>query len=332
MSQSLANLGRIDLNHLIALQVILEEKHISRAAARASISQPAMSRILGRLRAVIGDDLVIRSGKAYERTPRGDQLLHDLGALLPRLNDAVGRQAFDPSTSGQRFRITGTDYAVTAIVGGVVRRCRRSAGGVHVEVVGWTDDSYHQTSVGRCDLAVGVGSAPTVPAGLNVEVLYRERFVCLTSSDDRRPAKRFSLDEYLSRPHAVIGTAGRQQTMIDRPLADLGKARSVRFLSPYFLPTALDVVGTDLVITVPSRVASLLSNLATLRQVLPPKEIEDFSYVMVWHPRIDGDPGHVWFRDQVRHAAKAGDPPDLNSRKRETIADDHPTRVHRTRP
>ncbi len=307
MPQTLANLGRIDLNHLVTLQVILEETHISRAAARTSMSQPAMSRILGRLRAVIGDDLIVRSGKAYERTPRGDQLLHDLGALLPRLDDAVGSQAFDPSTSRQRFRITGTDYAVTAIVGGVVRRCRRSATGVHVEVVGGSGDGYHQTAVGQCDVALG--TAPAVPAGLKTEVLYRERFVCLIAAGDRRPARRFSLDEYLRRDHAVIDTVGRQQTMIDRPLADLGRARSVRFLSPYFLPAALDVAGTDLVLTLPERVATLLTKLTALRQVLPPKEIGDFSYVMAWHPRVDGDPGHRWFRDQVRAAANTGGDP-----------------------
>ena len=307
MSESLRNLARIDLNHLAALQAILEERHVSRAAARSSVSQPAMSRILGRLRAATGDDLIVRSGQGYERTPRGDQLLHDLGTLLPRLDEAVGRQTFDPATSSQQFRVTGTDYAVTAIVGGVVRRCRRSAPGVRLDVVGWADDAYHQVEVGGCDVALGI--APAVSAGLKVEVLYRERFVCLVGPGDRRPPKRFTLDEYLSRHHAVVDTDGRHQTMIDRPLADLGRARSVRFLSPYFLAAALNVAGTDLVLTLPQRVATMLSKLTSLRQVLPPNEIGEFSYMMAWHPRVDGDPGHRWLRDQIRAAANAGDDP-----------------------
>jgi DNA-binding transcriptional LysR family regulator len=155
----------------------------------------------------------------------------------------------------------------------------------------------------QCDLALGIGSASMVPNGLKVEVLCRQRFVCLISSDIRRPAKRFSLDDYLSRPHAVVDTAGRQQMMVDRPIAELGKSRSVAFQSPYFLPTALNVVGTDLVLTVPGGVAATLCHLTGLRQVLPPKEIGDFAYVMAWHPRINADAGHTWFREQIKAAA-----------------------------
>lgn len=78
MAQQFPNLSRIDLNQLLTLQAILEERHVTRAAARASLSQPAMSRVLGRLRAALGDDLLIRSGVRYERTPRGEQLLQEL--------------------------------------------------------------------------------------------------------------------------------------------------------------------------------------------------------------------------------------------------------------
>lgn len=143
-----------------------------------------------------------------ERTPRGDQLLIELCRLLPPLDDAIGGSAFDPATSHQRFRVTATDYTAMALLGETVRMCRRSATNIFVEVVEWTDESYQLTSSGQCDLALGIGSASTVPNGLKVEVLCRQRFVCLINSDIRRPAKRFSLDDYLSRPHAVVDTAG----------------------------------------------------------------------------------------------------------------------------
>lgn len=304
MAQQFPNLSRIDLNQLLALQAILEEKHITRAAARASLSQPAMSRVLGRLRAALGDDLLVRSGVGYERTPRGDRLLQELEALLPRLNAVIGSNDFDPFTSQQRFRVTGTDYAAAVIVSGTVRLCRKSAPGVRVEVVGWTQDSYRYVEMGRCDVALGVGSVPTLPKGLKVEVLYQEHFVCLMSADTEFKGNRFPLDEYLRRPHAIVATAEGQQTMIDRPLADLGKARNVVLQSPYFMPTALNIIGTDLIFTVPMRVALELLKLADLRQVLPPQEIGDFLYTMIWHPRIDSDSGHAWFRDQIRATVK----------------------------
>lgn len=304
MDQQFPNLSRIDLNQLLALQAILEEKHVTRAAARASLSQPAMSRVLNRLRAALGDDLLVRSGVGYERTPRGDRLLQELEVLLPRLNAVIGSNDFDLSTSQQRFRVTGTDYAAAVIVSGTVRLCRKSAPGVRVEVVGWTQDSYRYVEMGRCDVALGVGSVPTPPKGLKLEVLYQEHFVCLISADSKFKGNRLSLDEYLRRPHAVVATAEGQQTMIDRPLADLGKARNVVLQSPYFMATALNIVGTDLIFTVPMRIALELSKLANFRQVLPPQEISDFPYTMLWHPRLGGDSGHAWFRDQIRATVK----------------------------
>ena len=300
MTQQFPNLSRFDLNQLLALQAILEEKHITRAAVRASLSQPAMSRVLRRLRAALDDDLLVRSGAGYERTPRGDRLLQELDALLPRLNAVIGSNDFDPAISQQYFRVTGTDYAVAVIVSGTVRLCRKLAPGVHVEVVDWTPESYRYVETGRCDLALGVGSAPTPPKGLKVEVLYKECFICLISADNPLKNERLSLDEYLRHPHAVVTTAEGQQTMIDRPLADLGKARDIVFQSPYFMATALNIVGTDLIFTVPMRVALELSKLANLRQVLPPQEIGNFLYSMIWHPRIEGDAGQAWFRDQIR--------------------------------
>ncbi len=304
MTQQFPNLSRIDLNQLLALQAILEERHITRAAARASLSQPAMSRVLSRLRAALGDDLLIRSGVGYERTPRGDRLLQELEVLLPSLNAVIGSNDFDPSTSQQRFRVTGTDYAAGVIVSGTVRQCRKFAPDVRVEVIGWTEDSYRYVEMGRCDVALGVGSVPTPPKGLKVEMLYHEHFVCLISVDCKFRGKRFSLDEYLRRPHAVVATAEGQQTMIDRPLADLGKARNIVLQSPYFMATALNIVDTDLIFTVPTRLALELSKLANFRQVLPPQEITDFPYTMIWHPRLSGDSGHVWFRDQIRATVK----------------------------
>lgn len=304
MTQQFPNLSRIDLNQLLALQAILEERHITRAAARTSLSQPAMSRVLNRLRAALGDELLVRSGVGYERTPRGDRLLQELEVLLPRLNAMIGGNDFEPFTSQQRFRVTGTDYAAAVIVSGTVRLCRKFAPGVRVEVVGWTEDSYRYVEMGRCDVALGVGSVPTPPKGLKVEVLYHEHFVCLMSADCKFRGKRFSLDEYLRRPHAVVTTAEGQQTMIDRPLADLGRARNIVLQSPYFMATALNIVDTDLIFTVPMRLALELSRLANFRQVLPPQEIADFPYTMIWHPRLGGDSGQAWFRDQIRATVK----------------------------
>jgi DNA-binding transcriptional LysR family regulator len=302
------HLNRIDLNLLVALQALLEERHVSRAAERAGLSQSAMSRVLERLRGALGDDLLVRSGRGYERTPRGERLLGELDALLPRLDSLVRGKVFDPATTRERFRVTGTDYAAAVLVARVAARLRREAPGALLEALSWREDAYTQVESGAYDLALGVPTVPTPPPSLKAEVLYEERFVCLVDASDPHPSDRFTLEEYLGRPHASVITAESQQTMIDRPLGDRGQTRRVVFRSPYFLATALAVAGTDLVLTFPGRLATRAAQVTpgALRTIAPPPEIPGFPYAMVWHPRLDTDAAQTWFRNLVRDAARDG--------------------------
>src|ERR1700736_5251150 len=105
------HLQNFDLNLLHALHALLEERHVTRAGKRCFLSQSAMSRALERLREMFGDALLVRSGRAYERTVRGDSLLRELQSLLPRLESMVRGEEFDPQRSQERFRLAVTDHA-----------------------------------------------------------------------------------------------------------------------------------------------------------------------------------------------------------------------------
>jgi DNA-binding transcriptional LysR family regulator len=105
------HIRNLDLSLVELLYALLDERHVTRAAHRCNMSQSAMSRALGRLRSALDDELLVRCGAAHERTPRGDQLLVDLRALLPRLDAAVRGNQFDPATSTDRICIATTDYA-----------------------------------------------------------------------------------------------------------------------------------------------------------------------------------------------------------------------------
>ena len=297
------HLSRLDLNLLVALHALLEEGNVTRAGKRISLSQSATSRVFARLRADFGDELLVRRGRAYERTARGERLLFELRGLLPRIDKLGQGDTFDPATANHVFRVTGTDYAAAVIVAELVRRCRRPAPGIGVEMIGWSPESYRQVEAGHCELALGVGSVPAPPESLRVEVLYEEAFVCLLDAGSRPSKRHFTLDEYLDRPHVCFTMLDGQQALVDRPLADLGKTRTVVLRSPYLVASALAVAGTDLVLTIPRRLVALLSGMGSqFRQVEPPGEIGRFPYVMVWHPRLDADPAHRWLRQQVRLA------------------------------
>src|SRR5262245_24254687 len=122
-----AHLRNIDLNLFRTLQPLLEERHVSRAAKRSFLSQPAMSRALDRLRDAFGDPLLVRSGRAYERTPRGERVLREIEPIMRRLNAIVHDQEFTPAQSHERFRVAMTDHGSTILLPKLLERLRKQA-------------------------------------------------------------------------------------------------------------------------------------------------------------------------------------------------------------
>src|SRR5438132_852420 len=279
------NLRDVDLNLLHALHALLAERHVTRAAKRCFLSQPAMSRALERLRQMFGDLLLVRTGRAYERTVRGERVLRELESLMPRLEAMVRGEEFDPAKSQERFRVAMTDHAATVLMPPLMERIRTAATKVQVDASAWND---------RVE-------AP--PPALETEVLYEEDFVCLVGRAQQIRTRRFTLKEYLDLPHAIVETWGGQQTPVDRPLAERGLRRRAGLRLPFFVPTIFTVARSDLVLTVPRRLAKIAAATADVRIVEPPHEIKGFSYFMAWHPRLTPEADHAWFRDQLRMAA-----------------------------
>jgi DNA-binding transcriptional LysR family regulator len=296
------HLRNVDLNLLNALETLLEERHVTRAAKRSFLSQSAMSRALERLREMFGDPLLVRTGRVYERTARGEQLLRELESLMPRLEAMVKGEKFDSARSQARFRVAMTDHAATVLMPPLVSRIRKAGMNVDVHAFAWNDRIYEEVGAGRMDVAL---SAEVPPPPLESEVLYEEDFVCLVGRALQTRPRRFTLKQYLALPHAVVETWAGQQTRVDRPLADLGLKRRAVLRIPFFVPTVLSIVHTDLVLTVPRRLAKILAPMAKVDVVEPPHEIKGFSYLMAWHARLTEEPAHAWFREQIRAVARS---------------------------
>ena len=298
------HLRNLDLNLLVPLHILLEERHVTRAAKRSVLSQPAMSRALERLREMFGDPLLVRSGRTYERTVRGERVLRELETLIPRLEAMVGGVEFDPARSHERFRVALTDHASTILLPSLVARIRRAAANVIVEVSAWHAQAYEDVTAGRIDTAL---SAEEAPPNLESEVIFNLDFVCLVGSALRVRTRRFTLKQYLQFPHALVETFAGQQTLVDRPLAQLGAKRRVAVSLPFFVPAVFAIAQTDLVLTVPRRLAKITAGMAGVRVVEAPHEIKAFPYFMAWHPRLSTEPAHRWFRGQLRTAARQFD-------------------------
>jgi DNA-binding transcriptional LysR family regulator len=298
---SSVHLRSIDLNLLHALHALLEERHVTRAAKRCFLTQPAMSRALDRLRESFGDPLLLRVGRVYERTARGERLLRDLENLLPRVVAMIRGETFETEKSREKIRLTLTDYASTVLLPALARQMRTHAPNMTLEVVGWHDRVYDEIESGRIDVAL---TPIPVPASLEGEVLFEEDFVCVLGSQRKRPASRLTLKQYLDAPHAIVNVLAGQQTLVDRPLAELGLRRRVALSVPFFVPATLAILDTDLIVTIPRRLAQSIQTMRQLSIVKPPTVIRSFPYLMVWHPRLTGDLAQAWFREQVRVVAR----------------------------
>jgi DNA-binding transcriptional LysR family regulator len=297
-----AHIRNLDLNLLQPLRALLEERHITRAAKLCYLSQPAMSRALERLRRMFGDPLLIRSGRIYERTARGERLLQEVQSLIPRLEAMVQGEQFDPSRSSERFRLAMTDHASMIILPPLMDQIRAIAPNVRIEASAWNSRRYEEVAAGRMDTAL---SAEAAPPFLETEVLFNFDFVCLVGSAQRVRSRRLTLKQYLQLPHVLVDTWEGQQTLVDRPLAQLGVKRPVALSLPFFVPAVFAIAHTDLILTVPRKLASIVAAVAGVRMIEAPRELEAFPYFMTWHSRVAGEPAHVWFRQFLRAAARS---------------------------
>jgi DNA-binding transcriptional LysR family regulator len=295
------HLRDVDLNLLHPLRALLEERHVTRAAKRCFLSQSAMSRALDRLRETLGDPLLVRTGRIYERTVRGEHVLRELESIIRRLETMVQGEEFSPARSRERFRVAMTDHGSTILLPVLLQRIRKAAPDARLEVSAWRTQGYEDVAAGRIDVAL---SAEAVPATLEYELIFNLDFVCLVGSAQPVRTRCFTLKQYLQLPHALVETLDGQQTMVDRPLAQLGVKRRVALSIPFFIPAIFAIARTDLIVTVPRKLAKIPAKIAGVRVVEPPREIKAFPYFMAWHPRLSEEPAHAWFREQLRIVAR----------------------------
>lgn len=295
------HISRSDLNLLQTLGVLLEERHVTRAAKRCFLSQPAMSRALERLREMFGDELLIRNGRGYQRTVRGERLLRELENLLPKLESLLTGEEFKPALSQEQFQVMMTDHACVVVLPELIRRIMRAAPESRLEVVPWDDRRFEDLQAGRLDLLLDVAGTPEK---LVSESLFTDVFVCVVASNHPIRARRLTLDQYLKHRHVIVNVLSGQQTPIDRPLGALAQRRQVGLVIPFFAAAVLAVAQSNMILTVPKRLALKLAKSAKVRLVDAPGEVKGFRYEMIWHPRLTADPVHRWFRDQVRAVAK----------------------------
>lgn len=298
-----AGLRGLDLNLLLALDALLSEQSVTRAAQQTRVTQPAMSQALARLRDHFDDPLLVRSGRGMAPTARASELSGPLHHLLSELDNLVhdGRR-FTPESSTRTFHVACLDHFSALHLPSLVAEIRETAPGVDIVTTQLSHDSLN-SELERGAVDIGIGVFTGAPAGQMQRTLHQEKFACILRPD--HPAlERWDLDGFVSFPHGLLSTTGRGQGVVDRALAPYELTRRVAVRVPHFLAAAALAESSDLIFTVAGRLGSWFANHYDVVCVEPPLPLAEYPIAMRWHRRAHEDPAHRWFRDCVVECAQ----------------------------
>lgn len=292
-------IGRTDLNLLVIFRAIARRKSVTLAAADLALSQPAVSHALNRFRDIVKDPLFIRSGKGLVLTPKAEALLTTISPALAAIEEVVSAAEFNPETDEHVFYVGSSEYASRVILPGIMGFMRKEAPHCQIHAVGASELAFDDLVSGRIDtLFFGDVLEDT---RFQHQDLFQEHFVLIVSATHPALANnpgRFSLEDFLTYPHARFSINDNIKGPIDRVLADLGHKRVIGFSSTSFAAAISAVEQSDLICSLPTRlaVAHLHEGLVCLPM---PLDIPSYPYRLVWDPRTNSDPASRWFRSRI---------------------------------
>lgn len=291
------DLRRIDLNLLVILDALLSEQHVTRAAQRLHLSQPAVSHALARLRDLLGDPLLVRAGATLVPTPRAMELIAPLAEALAQVQSLLAPNAFDPATAKRTFRLAMSDYGAAIVLPGLIRTLRREAPGIDLQISHASREGMLDAVLnGDIDLAAGV--FPELPNELRSTPLFEEHYACLVDRNSLSANGVLDLPTYLARPHVLLEMRGSGTPEIERALTALRERRRVAISLPHWSVAPEFISGTDLILTVASRGLREIDE-RSLVVVAPPFHIPSFTFVLVWHTRRGGDQALNWLNGRI---------------------------------
>ncbi|HEY0252814.1 MAG TPA: LysR family transcriptional regulator, partial [Kofleriaceae bacterium] len=287
------------LELLRCFALLHRERHLSRAAARAGLSQPAMSRMLAKLRATFADPLFVRTPTGMLPTSRADAIAPQIAEIVAATTALVHPDAFDPRRLTRTFTIVTAGFAEAQLLPVLVRELATEAPNVTLSLRAMIGRTF-----GAEQLQQGADVLLTVRAGLPNDakrvLIHDESYACVLRAD--HPVKKLTLDRYCELAHVMVSPSDTGGGVIDSALAQLGRARRVLVRVHTFAIAPPIIAATDLVLTAP--LLSLRALPADLKVHACPLELPSFGIYLAWHPRVDADPASAWFRKKVLTAMR----------------------------
>jgi DNA-binding transcriptional LysR family regulator len=289
--------ARLDLNLLVLFDAVQRHRNLTAAGVELGLSQPAVSRGIGRLRQAYGEALFVRQQRGVQPTPLAEQLAPVVAQALALLRSTVERPGFVPAQSQRVFRLALSDIAERFFLPRLALLLSTRAPGVRLESVSFgSAELAERLGAGAADLALGY--LPRLGKQVRLQRLFRERFVYVVLRAGQ------ALRQW---PHVLVDPPGTQHAATVLALLQrLGAQDAVRLRVRSFLCVAPILEHSDLLAVLPSNLATLVSQNTRLSLGAPPRPIGSFDVSMAWHQRFHRDAALEWLRSQVQELFSGG--------------------------
>jgi len=291
------NVTGLDLNLLRVFDAVLRDRSVTGAARHLSLTQPAVSNALARLRAQFEDALFVRTASGMDATPFARELAEPVRQALALLESALAHgPGFDPATSTRAFRFYMSDLGQIEFLPPLVERAQRVAPGVRLEAVALeVEDIGDALAAGALDLAVGF--LPGLGPPVRRQPLFRDPYVCLMRAD-HPIGKQLTRKKFLAASHALVSYKGGHR-VIEEALERAGLARKIALRVPHFTVVPMVLERSDLILTLPLRIARVYERQGRFKFLPPPVPIPPADVAAHWHERFERDPGNRWLREMI---------------------------------
>ncbi|WP_460090882.1 LysR family transcriptional regulator [Pseudomonas sp. S2_E02] len=291
--------NHLDLNLLVALDVLLEEQNITRAAERLHMTQSATSGVLARLRTYFEDELLVQVGRKMQPTPYATELAKPVREVLLTIQSSItAKPVFEPATSKRHFRLVTSDYLISVLFAQVIQNIHQQAPNITFEMLGPSDNSGELLVRGEVDLMI-------VPERYIIEghpsrLLFEEEHVCVVWQGNTQVGDTLTLEQYMEMGHVSVGFGRTRHMSIEEWFMNqYGFNRRIEVITSDFNTLPQLIVGTQRIATMHQRLANLYAHYLPLRILPPPVKIPVMREYMLWHRSVDGDPMHRWLRERI---------------------------------
>jgi DNA-binding transcriptional LysR family regulator len=290
------NVATLDLNLLRVFDAVLQSRSVTGAAGRLGLTQPAVSNALGRLRHAFGDALFLRTPQGMEPTPYARELAEPVRRALTLLESALAHgPGFDPATSARSFRFYMSDLGQIEFLPPLLERVRRVAPGVRLEAPALEPEHVADAlASGSLDLAVGF--LPALGPPLRRQALFSDPYLCLMRAG--HGISLLTRKRFVEASHVLVTYRGGHR-VVEEALERAGVSQRIVLRVPHFTVVPMVLERTDLILTLPARVARVFERRGSLKALPPPVPVPPAEVAMHWHERFDADAGNRWLREQL---------------------------------